>query len=78
VVLVLVPALAAVLVMEAAHVAAGKREEEDVMTKMVSGIAYLAGWALGFLKAHVTPGLDIVTALEAMGNGLLKATPQKK
>jgi len=56
----------------------GKREEEDGMTKIVSAMAYLVGWGLGFLKAHVAPGLDIIIALESMGNGLLKATPRKQ
>jgi len=56
----------------------GKREMEDSMTKIVSGLAYLAGWGLGFFKAHVAPGLDIITALESMGNGLLKATPKNR
>jgi hypothetical protein len=59
------------------HALHGKREEEDAMTKVISAFAYLAGWALGFLKAHVAPGLDIVASLESMGNGLLKATGKK-
>ena len=56
----------------------GQREMEDSMTKIVSGLAYLVGYGLGFFKAHVAPGLDIITALESMGNGLLKATPKNR
>jgi hypothetical protein len=55
----------------------GKREMEESMTKIVSGLAYLVGYGLGFFRAHIAPGLDIVAALESLGNGLLKATPQK-
>lgn len=55
----------------------GQREMEDTMSKIVSALAYLAGYGLGLFKAHLAPGLDIVTALESMGNGLLKAAPQK-
>lgn len=51
---------------------------EDNMTKIISVIAYIAGYAIGFIKKHISPKLDIVTALESMGKGLMKATGKKE
>jgi hypothetical protein len=56
----------------------GRRDPEDAMTKIVSVLAYTAGYALGLIKSNIAPRLDIVTALEAMGKGLLKSGLPKK
>lgn len=47
---------------------------EDIMSKFISALAYVIGYALGFIKKHLAPNLDILTALESLGRGLLKAT----
>lgn len=54
-----------------------EKETEDIMTKIVSGLAYLVGYGLGFIKRYFAKKLDIIVALESMGKGLLKATSQK-
>jgi len=47
---------------------------EDKMTKIIAVLAYLVGYALGFVKARIAPKLDIVDTLESMGKGLLKGS----
>jgi len=56
----------------------GEIRSEDTMTRIVSVLAFLAGYSLGFLKKHLAPKLDLVAALESMGKGLLSATPAGK
>ena len=51
-----------------------KIKTEDTMTKIISILAFVIGYALGFIKKHLAPNLDILTTLESMGLGLLKAT----
>jgi len=55
----------------------GPSDREGFMYRIVTGLAYLVGYCLGFLKAHVSPSLNIGSALEAMSNGLLKASARK-
>ena len=47
---------------------------EDTMSKIISALAFVIGYALGFIKKHLAPNLDILATLESMGRGLLKAT----
>jgi len=47
----------------------GERAMEDIMTKLMSIIAYPVGLVLGLVK-RVAPGLDVVAVLESMGSGL--------
>lgn len=54
----------------------GEKILEDKMTKIVSPLAFLLGYALGLLKKHLAKNLDIVAALESMGKGLISATGQ--
>ena len=56
----------------------GERSREGMMNKIISALAYLAGYGLGFLKRSVAPRLDILAALEAMGQGLSRAAGQPK
>ncbi len=52
----------------------GEKISEDTMTRIVSALAFLVGFSLGFLKKHLAKKLDIIAALEAMGKGLSRAT----
>jgi hypothetical protein len=56
----------------------GERPLEGTMNKIISALAYLAGYGLGLLKRNLTPRLDILAALEAMGQGLSRAAGQPK
>jgi|GEM_PF-3509501 len=44
------------------------------MSKVVSGMAFLVGYGLGFIRKYLAKDLDIIAALESMGRGLLRAT----
>jgi len=54
----------------------GERPVEGTMNQIISALAYLAGYGLGFLKRSVAPRLDLLAALEAMGQGLSRAAGQ--
>ncbi len=56
----------------------GETISEDTMTRLVSGIAFLAGFSLGLLKRTLAPRLNLIAALEAMGKGLLSAASPGK
>jgi len=48
---------------------------EGIMNQIISALAYGAGYLMGFIKKRIAPRLDILAALEAMGQGLRKAGP---
>ena len=50
---------------------------EGIMNQIVAAMAYGAGYLMGFIKQRIAPHLDILAALEAMGQGLRKAAPPK-
>lgn len=49
---------------------------EGTMNKIVSLIAFVAGYALGVIK-KLSPGLDILAALESLGKGLVRASKKE-
>ena len=51
---------------------------EGPMNWIISRIAYLGGYAIGFIKRRISPGLDIFAALESLGKGLARANPQPR
>lgn len=53
------------------------RPLEGIMNTIISPFAFLTGWVLGFIKTRLAPGLDILAALEALGQGLRRATAKK-
>ena len=51
--------------------------KEDPMTWIVNRLAWLSGYALGLVKKHLAPTLDVVTTLESLGQGMERAAGKK-
>jgi len=47
------------------------------MTWIVNRLAWLSGYALGLVKKHLAPTLDVVTTLESLGQGMERAAGKK-
>jgi hypothetical protein len=51
----------------------GESETEDGMNRIIAKLAFAAGYALGLLKSKISPRVNVIAALEAMGQGLLRS-----
>jgi hypothetical protein len=53
------------------------RTKEEPMNRIVNKLAWLIGFALGTIKKRFAPRLDVVSALESLGQGLARAYGEK-
>lgn len=52
-----------------------EQKSEGLMNRIINRTAYLAGYLIGWIKTRLAPDLDVLAALEAMGQGLRRAAP---